>query len=109
MAYHLNWIYFLDRFGLEAAAYVERRPGIPPSASHVADLVSMIRREKIPVLWVADYFDERVPKLVAERTGTTFAYVPLYTGEGDSSRDYFTLVDTWIDTMTSAIPECKGD
>lgn len=109
VAYHLNWIYFLDRFGLEVAAYVERRPGIPPSASHVADLVSMIRREKIPVLWVADYFDERVPKLVAERTGATFAYVPLYTGEGESSRDYFTLVDTWIDTMTSAIPECQGD
>ena len=109
VAYHLNWIYFLDRFGLEVASYVERRPGIPPSASHVAELVSLIRREKIPVLWVADYFDERVPKLVAERTGATFAYVPLYTGEGDSSRDYFTLVDTWIDTMTSAIAECKGD
>ena len=109
VAYHLNWIYFLDRFGLEAAAYVERRPGIPPSAAHVAELVSMIRRERIPVLWVANYFDERVPKLVAERTGATFAYVPLYTGEGESSRDYFTLIDTWVQTMRSAIPACQGD
>jgi len=107
--YHLNWIYFLDRFGVLPAAYVERRPGIPPSASHVAELITLIRRDKIPVLWVADYYDERVPKLVAERTGATFLYVPTYTGEGESSKDYFTLIDTWIDTMTSAIDGCQGD
>ncbi|MGB3562511.1 MAG: metal ABC transporter substrate-binding protein, partial [Thermoanaerobaculia bacterium] len=35
VAYHKNWIYFTDLFGLEVAGYVERKPGIPPSALHV--------------------------------------------------------------------------
>jgi zinc/manganese transport system substrate-binding protein len=104
VAYHLNWIYFTDRFGVEIASYVERRPGIPPSASHVADLVELIRRDDIRVLWVADYYDERVPRLIAERTGAALRYVPLYTG--GSAEDYFSLIDIWIGAMRSAIPEC---
>jgi ABC-type Zn uptake system ZnuABC Zn-binding protein ZnuA len=108
VAYHLNWIYFTDRFGIEVAAYVERRPGIPPSASHVAELIELIRRDKIPALWVADYFDERVPELIAERTGAKFLYVPLYTGE-ESTPDYFSLVDTWVRTMKTAFPDCSAN
>ena len=109
IAYHLNWIYFTDRFGIDIAAYVERRPGIPPSASHVAELIELIRREQIRVLWVANYFDERVPRLIAERTGAELLYVPLYTGGSESSGDYFSLVDTWIETLRSAYPECSPD
>lgn len=108
VAYHLNWIYFTDRFGIDIAAYVERRPGIPPSASHVADLIERIRGEGIRVLWVANYFDERVPRLISERTGAQLLYVPLYTGGAESTNDYFSLVDTWIRTLRSAYPECEA-
>ena len=106
VAYHLNWIYFTDRFGIQIVNYVERRPGIPPSAAHVADLVAQMRKEDIRVLWVADYFDERIPNLLAERTGAKFLYVPLYTGEA-STPDYFSLVDGWIQTMRSGFPDCQ--
>jgi ABC-type Zn uptake system ZnuABC Zn-binding protein ZnuA len=107
VAYHLNWVYFLDRFGIEVASYVERRPGIPASASHVASLIELIRRDQIPVLWVANYFDQRTPTLIAERTGATFLYVPLYTDPDSPDLDEYTeLIDTWIDTMKAAIPGC---
>jgi ABC-type Zn uptake system ZnuABC Zn-binding protein ZnuA len=107
VAYHLNWIYFADRFGIEIASYVERRPGIPPSASHVADLVELMRRDDLRVLWVADYYDERIPRLIAERTGANFQHVPLYTG--GTAEDYFSLIDTWIGNMKSAYPECTAE
>jgi ABC-type Zn uptake system ZnuABC Zn-binding protein ZnuA len=107
VAYHLNWVYFMDRFDIEVAAYVERRPGIPPSASHVATLIDLIRREQIPALWVANYFDEQTPRLIAERTGAQFMYVPLYTDPDSSDLDeYAELIDNWIATMKSAIPGC---
>jgi ABC-type Zn uptake system ZnuABC Zn-binding protein ZnuA len=107
VAYHTNWAYFMDRFGLDVAAYVERRPGIPPSASHVATLIELIRRESIPVLWVANYFDEQTPRLISERTGAEFLYVPLYTNPDDSGLDEYTeLIDLWITTMKGAIPGC---
>jgi len=43
---------------------VERRPGIPPSAAHVADLVGQMRRQEIAALWVADYYDDEIPQPV---------------------------------------------
>lgn len=107
VAYHLNWAYFVDRFGIQVANYVERRPGIPPSAAHVADLIGLMREENIEVLWVANHYDERVPSLIAERTGGTFLHVPHYTGGTETTSDYFSLVDTWIETMKSAFPDCQ--
>ncbi len=107
VAYHLNWIYFTDRFGIEIADYVERRPGIPPSASHAASLIELIRGGDISVLWVADYFDERTPRMIAERTGAKFLYVPLYTDPDNEDLDEYTeLVDAWIASLKSAIPGC---
>ncbi len=106
--YHPNWIYFLDRFGIEAAGYVERRPGIPPSAAHVAELEDLMGRDDIDVLWVANYFDRRVPELIAERTGATLAHVPLSPdpgGEGEA-QDMFDLYDLWIETLRNATPAC---
>jgi len=107
VAYHLNWAYFADRFGIEIASYVERRPGIPASASHVATLIELIRREQIPALWVADYYDERTPSLIAERTGAKFLYVPIYTDpDADDLDEYTELIDTWITALKTAIPGC---
>lgn len=106
--YHLNWIYFLERFGIEAANYVERRPGIPPSASHVADLVELMGRDDVNILWVANYFDRQVPELIARRTGSTLAYVPLSPdpyGDGEAN-DMFELYDLWIETLRMATPAC---
>lgn len=107
VAYHLNWAYFLDRFGVEVPIYVERRPGIPPSAAHVADVVELMRRENIKVLWVANYFDKRVPQLVAERTSAKLLYVPLYTGDSDATKEYVGLVDAWITALRSGFQECQ--
>jgi len=106
VAYHLNWAYFLDRFGIEVPIYIERRPGIPPSAAHVADIIELMRRENIGVLWVADYFDERVPRLIAERADAKLLYVPLYTGGSETAQDYVGLVDTWLKVLKSGFPEC---
>jgi len=107
VAYHLNWIYFTDRFGIDIVEYVERRPGIPPSASHVADLIGLMRDREIRALWVANYFDSEIPEQVAERTGAEFLYAPLYTGSGGAD-DYFDLVDTWIGSLKTAFPDCQG-
>ncbi len=110
VAYHPNWVYLMDRFGIDIAAYVERRPGIPPSAAHVAELVDLIRREKIRVLWVADYFGRRVPELIGERTGAIPLTVPLYPDPGatDGPRDILDLYDEWIGALRGAFPDCAG-
>lgn len=48
--YHNSWPYFLRRFGLSAAAFIEPKPGIPPSPAHIAFLLKLIQEQNIKVI-----------------------------------------------------------
>lgn len=98
VAYHKNWIYFTDLFGLEVAGYVERKPGIPPSARHVHHLLNLIKESEIRVLWASSYFSQEKVRSIAERSGSQAIIVSLgpMTVTADS---YFELIDTWIDDL----------
>jgi len=101
IAYHKNCIYFTTLFGIEIANYVEAKPGIPPSARHVHELVDQIEREGIRVLLSATYFSPEKPRLIAARTGCRVVRVPLEPG-GPEAPDYFALIDLWIDRLLEA-------
>ncbi|MBU0676744.1 MAG: metal ABC transporter substrate-binding protein, partial [Verrucomicrobia bacterium] len=50
ITYHASWPYFADAFGFTIASHVEPVPGIPPTASHLAGLVEIIRGHNILAL-----------------------------------------------------------
>ena len=101
LAYHKNWAYLTELLGLEVVDFVEPKPGIPPSARHVHDLVELVEEDEIRVLLAANYFSPRQIGLIADRTGLEIVRVPL--GPDDTSADsYFALVDRWIDGIARA-------
>ncbi len=101
VAYHDNWIYFTDLFGLDVVDFVERKPGIPPSARHVFELLGTIEAEGIKVLLAANYFSRSQIESIGERSGVTPVIVALgpmaVTADG-----YFELVDRWIADLRRA-------
>jgi len=107
IAYHMNWIYFTDRFGIQIADYVEFRPGIPASAKHVVDLIEKTPVLKIQALLAANYFDEKIPRMIEEKTRAKALVVPVSVGGTPEVKDYFDLIDTWIKAVRSAFPECS--
>ncbi len=104
IAYHKNWIYFTTLFGLKIVDYVEPKPGIPPSARHVHELIDRIEREHVRVLLSADYFAPSKPRMIAERTGCRVVRVTLEPGTPEAP-DYFSLIDLWIDRLLAAFAE----
>lgn len=107
VTYHKNWIYFIKLFGLEEAGTVEPKPGIPPSAKHVSELIHLMRERDIKIILAANYFDEQQVRTVAARTGAEAVIVPLYVGGADGVEDYFKIVDYWVDVLLKA-SEKKG-
>jgi len=102
VTYHKNWAYFLRLFGLEEAGTVEPKPGIPPSAKHVTDLVHLMKQRGIRVILAANYFDEKQIKGVAGRTDAVPVIVPLYVGGEPAVDDYFDLFSLWVTRLLSA-------
>lgn len=108
IGYHKNWIYFTNRFGLEAVGYMEPKPGIPPTPRHVETMIDLIRNQGIKVILTANYFDPAKPEIIAERTGARVVIVPLGNGGEPGVEDYYDLVDTWISRLVRAFRDANS-
>ena len=100
VTYHKNWTYFTPLFGLDVVGDVEPKPGIPPSAKHVHDLIETMKAQKVKVVMAPDYFDPSEAQAIAERTGAQAVIVPL--GPNTGADGYFKMIDLWVDKLAKA-------
>ena len=101
IAYHKSMPYFAALFGVQVAGYMEPKPGIPPSAKHVHDLLARMEKDGIRVVVTHDYTDPRPVEQLVQRTGAKAITVPLE--PGGKAADYFALVDLWVGQLAQAI------
>ncbi|MGH7482060.1 MAG: metal ABC transporter substrate-binding protein [Longimicrobiales bacterium] len=102
ICYHKNWAYFEHRFQVECAGYIEAKPGIPPTPGHVADLLELMREERINVLIAASYFGRDRAESVASRAGARLVMMPLQPGAMPGVDDYFDMIGHWVDGLAAA-------
>jgi len=100
VTYHDGWPYFAHRFSLQVLGCIEPKPGIPPSASHIASLIAQIEAEKQPVV-IADapYYPDKAAKIIAARTGARFVVIPSSVGGVKGADDYIALFDHIVDAL----------
>ena len=108
IAYHKNWIYFADLFGIEIIDYVEVKPGIPPSARHVAHLIREIMALQIRALLMANYFDEKMAQVIEEKIGARAIIAPLSVNGTREANTYFDLFDIWIREIKAVYSDCES-
>ena len=103
VAYHKNWIYFTSTFGLNIVDYIEPKPGIPPSAKHVQNMIRKIKEQDIKLMLVASYFEKKSPQMIEEKTGIKALYLPMFVEGIQSINNNFELIDYWIDQINENI------
>lgn len=101
--YHRSWLYFANRFGLVVACELEPKPGIPPSFRHLKEVIDIIKKEKIKVILMEVFYDEKPARFVAEQTGANVVIVPNSVGGTKEARDYFSLIDTIVDELVKVL------
>jgi ABC-type Zn uptake system ZnuABC Zn-binding protein ZnuA len=100
--YHKEWAYFSHRYQVACVAYIEAKPGIPPTPRHVQEVIALMRERKIPALFAANYFSRSQIQQVAQKTGAQPVIVPENTDGAPGVRTYFDLMNTWISSLTAA-------
>ncbi len=93
VTYHKSWIYFAHRFGLNIAAELEPKPGIPPSPAHLSSLVELVQAKQIGIILQEPYYSRKAAERVAGKTGAKIVVVPNSTGGGNGADDYLALID----------------
>ncbi len=102
VAYHKNWVYFKELFGIEIIGNVEPKPGIPPSPKHVEELVTEMRKNNVKVVLAANYFDEKKVTDICNKVGAVPVIVPIYVNGAPGTENVFKLVDLWITKIDDA-------
>src|SRR5256885_5111320 len=64
VAYHDSWPYFAHRFGINIDVFLEPKPGIPPSPSHLTDVIQKMKEFHIKAIIVEPYHDRRIAEKV---------------------------------------------
>jgi len=103
ITYHKNWSYFTNIFGLEVLGYIEPKPGIPPSAKHVQNMIELIKEQNIKLMIIATYFEKKTAQMVEAKTGIKALYLPLHVNAIPGIDNNFKLVDYLIDQINANI------
>src|SRR5713101_9801467 len=102
VTYHRSLPNFAKHFGVDVIAYVEPRPGIPPTPSHTLELMQLMKRENCKIILVEPYFDLKTPQTIARETGAqVVVYLPSVGGVKEVTT-YFQLFDYDIALLTKA-------
>jgi len=74
--------------GIVTVGELEPKPGIPPSPSHLADLLSKMKGEGVQGIIYTPYEDEQSPQWLSERAGIPAVMIPDTVG-ADDDKDLF--------------------
>lgn len=102
VTYHRSWSYFADRYGLQVVGFVEPKPGIPPAPSHTLQLIKSMRNDGVKLILMENFYDARVPGLVAERAGAALVVAPNAVGGEAGIKTYFDLVERVVAEIEKA-------
>ena len=93
ISYHKDWSYFAPRFGIVVVEYVEPKPGIQPSAKHLAELTERLSRGDVRMILTRPYVEHRSTDLLAGGAKIPVLTLPMEVGGHPEATDYFKLFD----------------
>lgn len=104
ITYHDSLRYFLTRFGFTSVAFIEPKPGIPPSAKHLTDLIELIKKDRIKVVLVQSFFDTSFDKKIHEAgLKIKIKKVGISKGATPELKTYFDVMENLVVALESAI------
>jgi zinc/manganese transport system substrate-binding protein len=103
VAWHTSWRYFAEYNGMNIVAFMEPKPGVPPSPSHLAGVIATVRRTGAKVIVMEPFYDRRTADFVAQRTGATVLVLPPSVGGIRSITDYIQLLQHDVAQLADAV------
>ncbi len=105
VTYHKSYSYLAERFGLQVVNTIEPKPGIPPSASHVRDLVAQMKAEGVALILLEPNRERKTPAFLSQETGARVVLIPSMVGGAKEAGDYLALFEHIVKTMLEAMKE----
>jgi len=102
---HLSWRYMEDWLGLKRIVALEPKPGVPPSAGYLAQVVDTLQKTPAKFVIRAAYEDQRPSLFIADKMQMKAVTMPFTIGGTPEAKDLFSLYD---DTINRLLAAAKG-
>jgi zinc/manganese transport system substrate-binding protein len=98
--FHASWVYFTDRYNVKISAYVEPKPGVPPTPSHNAYVIGIVKKNNIKKIVMENYYSDNASNQIAKLTDAAVVKVPtaVYGMKGIDS--YIQMMDYIINQVS---------
>ena len=91
--HHKGFSYLIRWLGMREVGTLEPKPGIPPTTSHLAELVELMKREPAKLIVYSSYDDPKASQFLSQRTGVPSVMLPFTVGGSDRAKDLFGYFD----------------
>ena len=103
VAYHDSWPYFAHRFGLNIDIFLEPKPGIPPSPSHLVEVIAQMKAKNVKAIIVEPYHDRKIAEKAASATGAKVVDFSQFPGGISGTETYVKLIDKLVASLVAAL------
>jgi zinc/manganese transport system substrate-binding protein len=103
VVHHTSWIYLEHWLGLVRVASLEPKPGVPPSATHLAEVLSGLAVRPARLVVRTPYEDPRPSAWLAERAAIPAVVLPFTVGGTAAATNLVTLFDDTLTRLLEAI------
>ena len=99
---HKNTSYLIRWLGMEEVIDVEPKPGIPPSAGYLSELLAKLQAQPADAITRSAYENPKAVEWLSERTKIPAVMLPYTVGGTPQAKDLFSLFDDTIDRLLKA-------
>jgi zinc/manganese transport system substrate-binding protein len=103
VAWHTSWRYFAEYNHMNIVAFMEPKPGVPPSPSHLYEVIQTVKRTGAKAIVMEPFYDRKVADLVAKQTGIKVLILPPSVGGVPGVPDYISLMKYDMSQLAAAV------
>ncbi len=96
VVHHSAWVYLEDWLQLREVGQMEPKPGLPPTAAHLAELLEVTKTHPVKAFIRSAYQSPRAADWLAERTGVPEVLIPHTVAATEEAKDLVTWFDDVI-------------
>jgi len=103
VVYHKDMSYFIQWAGMLEAGSLEPKPGIPPTPSHLAELLERMKRDPAKLIAYSAYSNPKAAEFLSERSGIPNVMLPFTVGGAPKAKDLFGLFDDTLERLLRTV------
>jgi len=105
VSFHNHWAYWARYFEMEYVGTLEPKPGIPPSGSHLAKLIQLMKAQGVKLVVREPQFSDKIPNEVAEKVGGKVVKLAIMVNGLPEAKTWIEMIDANLKAMLEAVDD----